>query len=84
MPRHYSRGHDVDGYAAGVGHDSNEGMIHSNKSEMSNLPKEVMMKAYPKVHNYLPEDLDDSINMVDRQMDGDNSQRAKGNKPRKA
>lgn len=84
MPRHFSKmGQGVDGYAAGVGHDSGEGMMSSNKSEMSNLPKEVIMKPYPKIHSYMPENLDDSIVHVDKQMDGDNKKRAMG-VPRKA
>ena len=72
------------GYSVGEGHDIHEGMMRESHTEMSNCPKEVMMKAYPKIHSYLPEILDDSIGGVDRQMDGDDSKRARGMKPRKA
>lgn len=82
MPRHYHK--DEFGYAAGIGHDSSEGMMSSSHSSMANCPTEVIMKAYPKAHSYLPEDLDDSIRGVDDQMGGDERQLHRGLKPRKA
>jgi hypothetical protein len=72
------------GYAVGEGHDSHEGMMNESRTEMSNCPREVIMKPYPRIHGYLPEELDDSIAGADRQMDGDNAQKMRALKPRKA
>ncbi len=72
------------GYAVGEGHDSHEGMMREDHTAMSNCPKEVIMKEYPGVHRYLPEQLDDSIAGADRQMDKDGSQLKRGFGPRKA
>jgi hypothetical protein len=52
------------------------GMIHEDHSAIANLPQNVMMKPYPKTGPYMPEDLDDRIEGVDRQMNYDDKQRA--------
>jgi hypothetical protein len=59
------------------------GMIREDRSAIANLPQEVMMKAYPKTGPYMPEDLDDTIRGVDKQMDGDDSQRRRTFNPHK-
>jgi hypothetical protein len=59
------------------------GMIHEDRSAIANLPQNVMIKPYPKMTNYLPEDLDDTIRAVDGQMDLDNSQRRRNFMPKK-
>ncbi len=43
------------------------GMIQEDKSAPSNLPREVIMKEYPKV-DYLYQPIDDTIEGIDRQM----------------
>lgn len=59
------------------------GMIREDRSKIANLPQEVMIKPYPKTGPYLPEDLDDTIAGVDKQMDYDDSQRRKTFMPKK-
>jgi hypothetical protein len=59
------------------------GMIREDRMAIANLPQEVMMKPYPKDGMYMPEGLDDTIRGVDMQMDADDRQRAKHNKPHK-
>lgn len=59
------------------------GMIHENHSEVANLPQEVMMKPYPKTGPWTPENIDDTIHGIDRQIDGDDSQKMKHFHPKK-
>jgi len=59
------------------------GMIHEDHSAIANLPQNVMMKPYPKTGPYMPDDLDDTIAGVDRQMDFDDKQRARHFFPKK-
>ena len=59
------------------------GMIYEDHSQIANLPQEVMMKPYPRTGPYMPEDLDDTIKGVDKQMDYDDSQRARNFFPKK-
>ena len=59
------------------------GMIREDQYAIANLPQEVMIKAYPKTGPYLPEGLDDTISGVDKQMDFDDSQRARHFFPKK-
>lgn len=56
-------------------------MIHEDRNAMANLPQQVMIKAYPKIHGYTPENLDDTVRGVDEQMDGDNRAKMKHFKP---
>lgn len=44
------------------------GMIQEDKSAPSNLPREVIMREYPKV-DYLYQPIDDTMEGIDRQMD---------------
>ena len=59
------------------------GMIHEDHRAIANLPQEVKISAYPKTGPYIPEMLDDTIRGIDKQMDGDDSQRRKGFNPKK-
>ena len=49
------------------------GMIHEDHSAVANLPQNVMMKPYSKAGGYLPEDLDDTMYMIDEQRTEDRS-----------
>src|SRR5580692_7022184 len=52
------------------------GMIHEDPRAVANLPQNVMMNYYPKdTGSYLPEDLDDTLRGVDRQMSYDNKKK---------
>jgi len=59
------------------------GMLHENPNAVANMPQEVMMKFYPKTGPFMPEELDDSYQGVDRQMDHDDAQRRRGFAPKK-
>lgn len=59
------------------------GMIHENHSAIANLPQEVMIKPWPSRPGYLPEDLDDAISGVDRQLALDDAGRKAGFEPKK-
>lgn len=58
-------------------------MISEDHSAIANMPQNVIMREYPKTHGYTPEDLDDTIRGIDRQMDMDNSQKMKNYMPKK-
>lgn len=51
------------------------GMIHEDHGAVANLPQNVVMNYYPKDTGYLPENLDDTLRGVDRQMNYDNSKK---------
>lgn len=80
--RHYD-----EGYAGELARRTQEmqdaGMIREDRSAIANMPQEVMIKEYPKAGDYLPENLDDSIRGVDRQIDLDDSKRRKHMMPKK-
>jgi hypothetical protein len=59
------------------------GMIREDRMAIANLPQNVMMKPYPRTGPYMPEDLEDTIKGVDKQMDMDDSQRRKTFAPKK-
>lgn len=59
------------------------GMIREDRNAIANMPQEVMIKPYPKSGSYLPEDLDDRISGIDKQINLDDSQRQKHLKPKK-
>ena len=58
-------------------------MIHEDHRAIANMPQEVMIKAYPMVGPYMPEDLDDSSRAVDAQMNYDDAQREANFYPKK-
>lgn len=60
------------------------GMIREDRNAVANLPQNVMYKPYPRNNDYLPEDLDDTIRGVDRQIEElDGRKRDKGFMPKK-
>jgi hypothetical protein len=59
------------------------GMIHEDRSAIANMPQEVMFKTYPRTGPYMPENLDDTIKGVDKQMDMDDSKRREHMVPKK-
>lgn len=59
------------------------GMLSEDHSSFANMPQNVVMREYPQPGNYLPEDLDDTIAGIDRQMREDNNRRRAQNVPRK-
>lgn len=80
--RHYD-----ESYAGHAGRRKQEmrdaGMISEDHSAIANMPQNVMMKAYPKEGGYLPENLDDTLSGVDRQMSKDNSKKMSHLDPKK-
>ena len=60
------------------------GMIREDRSEVANMPQEVMYKGWPKPsYGMMDERLDDSISGVNRQMDRDEDQGKRGMNPHK-
>lgn len=59
------------------------GMITEDHRAIANMPQEVRYHAYPRVYGYLPEDLDDTLRGVDRQMDLDNDRKMRHYFPKK-
>lgn len=59
------------------------GMIQEDHNAIANLPQEVMIKHYSEPYEYMPEDLDDTIRGIDRQIEYDDSKRRAHFKPKK-
>lgn len=59
------------------------GMIHEDPREVANLPQNVVMNYYPKDSGYLPENLDDTLHGVDRQIGYDNMKKLNHFYPKK-
>lgn len=62
---------------------SDMGMIHEDHREVANLPQQVVMRPYGGGSSYLPEDLDDTIRGIQRQMDYDDGKRMQHFYPKK-
>ena len=45
------------------------GMLREDRNAVANMPQQVIYRAYEKNHSYLPEDIDDTIRGIDRQID---------------
>lgn len=84
MPKRYHDG-EYAGMAARRHQEMQDaGMIHEDHSAIANMPQNVMIKPYPKVDHYMPENLDDTIAGVDRQMETlDGAKRAQHTMPKK-
>lgn len=82
-PSHVSDGSYAGELARRTQEMEDAGMIRENRNAIANLPQEVMIKPYPKTGPYMPEDLDDRIEGVDRQMDFDDRKRAEHFYPKK-
>lgn len=59
------------------------GMIQEDHKAVANLPQNVIMRPYGDAGGYLPEDLDDTISGVNRQMDLDGKKRMEHFYPKK-
>jgi hypothetical protein len=93
--RHHSEHHDRSELVSGKAHaetnasrpSSGEyegaGMIKEDHRAIANLPQEVMIKAYAPMPGFLPEDLDDTIRGIDRQMSEDHKASKGGLNPMK-
>jgi len=55
----------------------------SGAGQFANMPQSVVHVEYPKEGNWMPEDLDDSIRGVDRQVGEDKGKRSLHLKPKK-
>lgn len=58
-------------------------MIHEDHNAVSNLPQGVVMKPWPMEGGYMPENIDDTIRGIDKQMGDDNRQKHRGMDPHK-
>ena len=82
MARHYNEEYaGIDERRAMEARDSR--MIGEDRSAIANLPQQVIMKEYPKMHGYLPENLDDTDSGIMRQVGEDNAQKMRHLKPKK-
>jgi len=77
--RDYYAGHDARMKQEG----EDGGMLKSDHSAMANMPQNIIMKYYPKSYGYLPEDLDDTIRGIDKQIGMDDGKRRQHFKPKK-
>lgn len=59
------------------------GMIRENPAAIANLPQEVMIKPWPDAGSYMPENIDDTIKGINRQVAMDDGKRAAHNVPKK-
>jgi chromosome condensin MukBEF complex kleisin-like MukF subunit len=58
-------------------------MISEDHNAISNMPQNVVMREYPKTHDYLPEMIDDSLRGIDKQIRSDDEGKRKNFKPKK-
>jgi hypothetical protein len=58
-------------------------MLNEDHSAMANMPQQVIMREYPRLGGWTPENLDDTGRGVDRQIDADNAGKMKHFKPHK-
>lgn len=60
-----------------------EGGMISGKLGIALMPQDVIMKSYPKDGSYLPENLNDGLSGIDKQIGGDMSDTKKKLSPTK-
>jgi hypothetical protein len=58
-------------------------MIHEDHNAIANLPQNVIMREYPRMHDYLDWHSDDTIAGVSKQMDLDHGKMKDHFKPKK-
>jgi hypothetical protein len=58
-------------------------MLNEDHSAIANMPQEVKMHPWPDHNTYLPEDLDDTITGINRQVALDSEKLRKGFNPKK-
>lgn len=59
------------------------GMIHEDHNAIANLPQGVIMREYPKVHDYLDWSSDDTAGGIAKQMDLDHGKMRMNFNPKK-
>jgi len=59
------------------------GMIHEDHSAIANLPQDVQIRPYGNRYGYTPEDLDDTIGGIDRQISYDDGKKMEHFYPKK-
>ncbi len=59
------------------------GMIHEDHSAIANMPQHVIMKDWPAGGSAMPENINDTISGVNRQMNEDGSKRSRHERPHK-
>lgn len=82
------RHHHNDGHYEGIsGRRTQEmqdaGMIRENPAAIANMPQEVMIKPWPSAGSYMPENLDDTIRGINKQIGMDDSKRSAHMVPKK-
>ena len=60
-----------------------EGMISEDRSAMANLPQQVVIKKYSTPEGFLPENLNDGLSGVDKQISLDNAKKRGSLVPKK-
>lgn len=63
---------------------SDGSMIPSGQGSFANMPQNVVMREYPKAYDGMPENLDDTIRGIDKQIKQDNSKKYAHLQPEKA
>ena len=81
--RYYNEGHYAGEESRRREEREEGGMLSEDKNAIANMPQEVMIKMYPKTGPYMPEDLDDTLRGIDKQMDHDDSKRREHFAPKK-
>ncbi len=83
MEKKHSEGH-YEGHSGRRHQEMHDaGMIHENHSAIANMPQEVMIKPWPDAGTYMPENLDDTIKGINRQVAMDDGKRSQHNVPKK-
>ena len=87
MGRHQSSRPDTEMYAGKDERRMQEhrdaGMIHEDHNAIANLPQGVVMREYPKSHDYLDWSSDDTAGGIHAQMDLDHGKMRKTFNPKK-
>ena len=45
-----------------------DGMLHNDNSQTANMPQEIVMRGYGRIHGFLPESIDDSRHEIEREI----------------
>lgn len=84
MPKRFHEGSTYAGHDKRRMQEIQDGhMLNEDHSAIANMPQEVKMHEWPSVHEYLPEELNDTISGIDRQIGMDIGQRNKHLHPKK-
>ena len=58
-------------------------MLNEDHSAIANMPQDVKMHEYPKIHGWTPEDLDDTERGIEHQVGEDNAKKMQHFMPKK-